>query len=118
MSFGDGAAGDHDAGFTSASDGWPFKGATGMSDALGLSARGIYRANVTVTMVNFSDQKDGYTQTFEQFKNLNLTMSRQTSVLVGQDRALSRENAEAYLPAGGCCGMGFIGSHADIGGVC
>lgn len=79
---GAGAGDDHDAGFTSASDGGPFKGATGMNDALGLSARGIYRANVTVVPANFSDQTDGYTKAFEKFKNLNLTISRQTSLLV------------------------------------
>jgi len=82
VSFGGGASDDHDAGFTSASDGGPFKGATGMNDALGLSARGIYRANVTVVLASFSDQTDGYTKTFEQFKNINLTISRQTSLLV------------------------------------
>lgn len=82
VSFGGGAAGDHDAGFTGASDGEPFKGTIGMSDALGLSARGIYRANVTVVLANFSEQKDGYAKTFEQFKKLNLTMSRQTSLLI------------------------------------
>lgn len=82
VDFGSGAAVDHNAGFTSASDGEPFKGAIGVSDALGLSARGIYRANVTVVLANFSKQADGYTKTFEQFKDLNLTMSRQTSLLV------------------------------------
>lgn len=82
VSFGGGADRDHDAGFTSASDGGPFKGASGISDALGLSARGIYRANVTVALADFSEQTEGYTKTFKQFKNLNLTMSRQTSLLV------------------------------------
>jgi hypothetical protein len=82
VSFGSNAAADHNAGFTNASDGAPFKGATGMSDALGLNARGIYRANVTAVLANFSDQAGGHTKTFEQFKDLNLTISRQTSVLI------------------------------------
>lgn len=94
VSFGSGAAGDHDAGFTSASDGKPFKGATGISDALGLSARGIYRANVTVVLANFSDQASGHAKTFEQFKNLNLTMSRQTSLLVDPWGAKSPQQVE------------------------
>lgn len=94
VSFGSDAAGDHDAGFTSASDGKPFKGASGMSEALGLSARGIYRANVTVVLANFSDLAGGHAKTFEQFKNLHLTMSRQTSLLVDPWGAKSPQQVE------------------------
>lgn len=97
VSFGVDAAGAHDNGFVSASDGELFKGATNMSDALGLSARGIYRANVKVVLANFSDRSDGYTKTFEPFKNLHLTMSRQTSLLIDPWSAKDPQQVEERI---------------------
>lgn len=82
VSFGSGPVTDHNGGFTTASDGEAFKGATGMNEAIGLNARGIYRANVSVDLANMSQQAAGYTKAFELFQDLNLSMSRQTSLLI------------------------------------
>lgn len=97
VTFGSGAGMNHDAGYSSASDGEPFKGATGVSDSLGLSAPGIYRANVDVVLADFSQQEGGNAKTFEQFKGLNLKMRRQTSLLLDPWSAMSPQQVEERI---------------------
>lgn len=94
VNFGSAAAAEHDGGFTAASDGDAFKGASGMNGALGLSARGIYRANVTVALAKMSQQAQGYTNAFELFKDLNLSINRQTSLLIDAWGAKSPQQVE------------------------
>ncbi|QOY96453.1 hypothetical protein IM543_00660 [Massilia sp. UMI-21] len=78
--------------FINASDNAPFRGLVGVSDALGLNAPGIHRANVTVVLANISQPDGIHARAFEGFKNINLTMSRQTSLLI--DPWSARDSAQ------------------------
>lgn len=97
ISFGPDNSTTASASFTDASDDMPFRGLVGVSDALGLNASGIHRANVTVVLANISTPDRGYTRAFESFKDINLTMSRQTSLLIDPWSAKNPEQVEERI---------------------
>ncbi|SDX80009.1 hypothetical protein SAMN04515617_10710 [Collimonas sp. OK242] len=74
VSFGPDHNSDHSGGFTSASDGQPFL----LKGPLSLQNRGIYSANVSVTLVNLP----GDLKFYKPFDTINLRMSRSTSLLI------------------------------------
>ena len=78
ISFGPGNSAEHSGAFSGASDADPFK----LSETLGLQTQGIYTANITVALANFSPQPNSYAKSFDEFANIGLTMTRHTSLLV------------------------------------
>lgn len=75
ISFGPDAMPTHAGARTGAADGVPFVAARA---PLGLRAEGIYRANISVSLLNLPAGLKSY----EPFDQINLTMKRQTSALV------------------------------------
>lgn len=74
VSFGSDNKPSHDGAFSSASDGKPFS----VHDQLGLQARGIYTANVSVKLANLPAGLKFY----EPFDKINLSMTRRTSIVI------------------------------------
>lgn len=97
ISFGPDNSATASSSFTGASDDVPFRGLVGVSDALGLNAPGIHRANVTVVLANISEPDGGYIRAFERFKDINLAMSRQTSLLIDPWSAKNPEQVEERI---------------------
>lgn len=73
---------DADAGFSAASDAMAFNLAPGVLSSLDLQRKGIFTAGITVALANFSSDADGYAQSYSEFKNINLTMTRRSSLLI------------------------------------
>lgn len=88
VSYGSGGA-NHDAGFTAASDGMPFV----LREPLQLQARGIYTANVSVTLANMP----AGLKFFEPFDNINLSITRGTSVAIDPWTARNPEQIEEKI---------------------
>lgn len=65
--------------FKGTRDGEPF---VLFQDPLELKSRGIYRANVSVTLANLSNNLVGPTKSYDKFKNINLTMTRHTDLVI------------------------------------
>ena len=83
ISFGSGNSADHSGAFSGASDGNPFENPVFKYDnLLGLQAKGIYTGNITVVVANLPSEENGYTKSYDEFRNIGLTMTRHTSVLV------------------------------------
>lgn len=78
VSFGKAMGASHADAFSSASDGKAFL----LRDELGLKAKGVYAANVSVKLANLPSDLTGFTKSYELFKNINLTMSKTTAVLI------------------------------------
>ncbi len=78
VTFGTGMKAAQADGFTSASDSMPFL----MHNQMDLAAKGIYRANVSVKLADLPELAGSYAHTYETFKNIGLTVTRQTSVVV------------------------------------
>lgn len=97
VSFGPDSSASASGSFTGSSDDMPFRGLVGVSDALGLNAPGIHRVNVTVVLANISELDGGYTQAYEGLKGINLTMSRQTSLLIDPWSAKGPEQVEERI---------------------
>lgn len=83
VSFGVAAGASHGDGFSTASDGDPFKSDLlkgvpyNVSEKLGLPARGIYTANVSVALLNLPALKS-----YKPFDTINLSIKRHTSLLL------------------------------------
>ncbi len=99
VSFGTGFGGTHANAFEAASDAKLFT----LAPALQLSTRGIYRANVSVTIANLPSGLASY----EPFDAINLSTTRQTSVLIDPWTARNPQQVEekvlaspAIFPAG------------------
>lgn len=74
LTFGVAKSTTHQGGFSSASDAQPFV----LANRYGLPSLGIYRANITVALANLPSG----IKSIEPFDKINLSMSRQTSVIV------------------------------------
>ena len=74
VTFGSSNGSDHSAAFSAAEDGRPFL----LNNALSLRSRGIYTANVSVKVANLPAGLKFY----EPFDQINLTMTRSTSVVI------------------------------------
>ena len=83
ISFGSGNSANHSGAFGDASDGKPFENLVFNYDhLLGLQAKGIYTANISVAVANLPSEENGYTKSYDEFRNIGLRMTRHTSVLV------------------------------------
>lgn len=89
VSYGPGYAPTHAGGFSKASDGEAFL----LRKALELQARGVYTANVTVPLANFTDG----IRALEPFNAINLSMSRHTSMLFDPWIATSPAQVQSKL---------------------
>lgn len=102
VSFGPARQATHDAGFTAASDGKPFNGSAATSagvhtaEKLGLGSRGIYTGNVTVRLANLPAALRSY----QPFDDINLTISRHTSVVIDGWAGRSPALVQAHLDSG------------------
>jgi len=94
ISFGESLAADRGAAFKSSHDGDPFIVAR---NQLNLENTGMYRGNVTVTLANLSSNLVGPTKSYDFFKNVNLRMTRHTTVLVDAWSAKSAADVEDHL---------------------
>jgi len=105
VSFGEASGPNHANAYVAANDGEPFEhSAINVRDALGLKAPGLYRANVSITVADLPSFAGNFAQTFETFKNIGLTMTRSTTILVDgwqaadPDQVISRINNERVVP--------------------
>ena len=102
VSFGPQRGASHDDAFSSASDGKPFNGAAGTSEGpktaemFGLSARGIYTANVSVRLARLPQGLAAYAP----LDTIDLSMTRHTSVLFDGWQAKNPEQVEARIDHG------------------
>lgn len=79
ISFGDSQAPSHSGAFRSSQDGLPFSAVPLANHSrLGLRARGIYRANISVPLAKLPSGITSYTP----FDSIDLRITRQTSVLI------------------------------------
>lgn len=95
VSFGPGQAATHADAFTGAADGTPFLAP--IKNALHLNSAGIYTANVTVTLAKLPAELSGYTNSYEEFKALDLSITRHTSVVIDSWTAKDPAKVESRL---------------------
>jgi hypothetical protein len=82
LGFGTENQGSHgSADFSSASDGKPFNQVIDYPAQLKVVPHGIYRANVSVTIANIA-AISGSLKTYQEFENINLIMTRGTSLVI------------------------------------
>ena len=82
VSFGAGNGTSHADGISGADDDKPFNMPIPFKTADQLDLKsGIYRANVHVKLANLQDIGPSFASTYEEFKDINLTISRHTAVL-------------------------------------
>ncbi|QNA88718.1 hypothetical protein G4G28_09835 [Massilia sp. Dwa41.01b] len=79
VSFGESLNADRAHAFKGTKDGQPF---LLFQDPLKLKSNGMYRANVTVTLANLSNNLVGPTKSYDKFKNISLTMTRHTDLVI------------------------------------
>lgn len=89
VSFGFGNGSSHNDAFSSTHDGEPFV----LRNQLDLHARGIYTANVSVTLANLPAGLTFY----EPFDQINLSMTRSTSVLIDPWTAKNPQQVESKI---------------------
>ncbi len=89
VSFGFGNSPNHGGAFSSTSDAAPFV----LHDQLGLQARGIYTANVSVTLANLPAGLKFY----EPFDQINLSMTRSTSLIFDPWTARDPQQVESRV---------------------
>ena len=90
ISFGEAMEADRGAALKSSHDDDPFL----LTEPLKLDNTGIYRGNVTVTLANLSSNLVGPTKSYDMFKDIDLRMTRHTSVLVDSWTAKSPADVE------------------------
>lgn len=93
VTFGKGMGATHGDAFSSASDGKAFL----LRSELGLPAKGIYVANVSVKVANLPADLTGFTKSYELFKNINLNMSRTTAVLIDPWSAADPDEVMSHI---------------------
>ena len=83
VSFGPDRKPAHTDAFTAASDGEPFElSPLNVRSNMELPNNGIYTGNVSVTLANLPSTSGSWTKAFDEFTNINLSMTRHTSVLI------------------------------------
>ncbi len=63
-------------------EGKPFNSPVDVAKWLGLKSPGVYTAKVTVALTNIESAQGSYTQSYDAFRKIGLTMTRHTSLLV------------------------------------
>ncbi|HEY0061830.1 MAG TPA: hypothetical protein VGC21_06900 [Telluria sp.] len=83
ITFGESQGADHGSAYSAASDGMPFNTVPlNVREELGLQARGIYTANVTVKVANLDSAAGSWTRAYDEFRNINLSITRSTSLSI------------------------------------
>ncbi|RZI43941.1 hypothetical protein EGT07_00455 [Herbaspirillum sp. HC18] len=108
VSFGFAGGGSHTDAFSSASDGKPFPG---IPSQLGLSARGIYTANVSVKLANLPAGLKFY----EPFDKIDLSITRSTSVVI--DPWTAKDPAQVESKIAGSAAIFPVGSLSAVSPV-
>jgi hypothetical protein len=82
VSFGTARSANPEDGVSSAADGKPFNipVPVQVADQMGVNT-GMYTANVSVVLANLQELAGSYASTYEQFANINLSVTRHTSVV-------------------------------------
>jgi hypothetical protein len=93
VTFGKTMGATHSDAFSAGSDGKAFI----LSKELGLQTRGVYTANVSVKLANLPASLSGWTSSYEQFKNMNLSISRTTAVLIDPWTAANPDNVISHI---------------------
>jgi hypothetical protein len=91
VSFGTDTKTTHQEGFKSISNESISFGTSSVPSMMGLGSRGVYRANVSVPLVNLPEG----IKSFEPFDKINLSMTRQTSIAFDHWAARSPQQTEA-----------------------
>jgi hypothetical protein len=92
VTFGGGNGGNHGDAFSGASDGEPYNYVpVANADSMGLRARGIYTANVSVALANLPEG----IKSLEPFNKIDLSIRRHSSVVIDPWAARSPEQTEA-----------------------
>lgn len=98
VSFGTANGANHSDAYIAAADGEPFEQTpVNVRHRLGLNAPGLYRANVSITVADLPAEDDSYTKTYETFKEIGLTMTRSTVLLVDGWGARGPEQVESRI---------------------
>ena len=79
VSFGPSRGAGHENAWEAAGDGLPY---TGVRDALGLKADGVYTANISVRIANLPSEPGGLTKAYDELSQIKLGLTRSTSVLI------------------------------------
>lgn len=98
VNFGPDQGADHDAAYSDAPHTTPLNLASlGLTHVMGLQNKGLYRANITVKLANPPSGEGTFTRAFETFKDINLTMTRHTTLLVDSWTAKTPEQVEERI---------------------
>lgn len=104
VKFGQGQADDHSNAFIPASDSSAFNLAPGVLGSLDLQGKGIFTSTVSVTLTNLSASKGSYTKSYDSLTDINLVLTRQTSLVIdpwaskGPQQTESRIDKVALFP--------------------
>lgn len=98
VSFGAAKGADHSDGFSAASDGRAFNTLPlNVREALELKANGVYSPNVTIKVANLDSAEDGITKAYDEFRDINLSITRHTSLVVDSWVAAAPEQVEQRI---------------------
>ncbi len=106
VTFGHARSGSHHGAYSVASDTKPFDSKpVNLRKKMDLKGSGIYTANVSLKVANLESESGGITKVFDEFKNINLVITRSTSLVPdtwtasGPEQVESRIDNEEMYPA-------------------
>lgn len=98
VTFGQAKSASHSDGYSGADDGKPFNSVpVNLREALELKANGVYTANVSLKVANLDTAAGGITKVFDEFKDINLVISRSTSLVADTWTARGPEQVESRI---------------------
>lgn len=98
VSFGESSGTDHSDAFTGTKDGAPFVlSPLNVKNALKLKSDGIYQANVTVKLANLDSVVGSWTKAYDEFRNINLSMTRSTGLVINSWTAESPDEVDGRI---------------------
>lgn len=97
VTFGPTNGNDQNSGFSAASDSSAFDLAPAVLGSLELQRKGIFTANISVALANLPVTTGSYTGTYEQFRKINLVMTRHTSLLINSWAAKDQQQTESRI---------------------
>ncbi len=107
VTFGHAKSASHDEAYSVASDAKPFDTkSVNLREKMKLKANGIYSANVSLNVANLDSAAGGITKVFDEFKNIDLVITRRTSLVPdtwtasGPEQVESRIDNKDMYPAG------------------
>jgi len=107
VTFGQAKSANHSGAYRAASDTKIFDtNPFNLREEMGLKGSGIYTANVSIKVANLESEPGGITKVYDEFKNINLVITRSTSLVTdtwtasGPEQAESRIDNDIMYPAG------------------